>query len=439
MTRRLAILLVAAAAVVAQVPLPPRHTGNLFASGYQSHNVAEYTADGVLVRTFAPAGLRNPRGVAIDDVGNVVVVGEVNARVVVLDPFGAVVRTITHPDLTAGTGIARGPDGNWYVGNFNPGRIVVFDAAWNHVRTRTVTGMNGVNCVAFDADGKHAVTAAIANAVYRFDAAGALLGTTTHPSMGSPMSIAIDSLGNHYVSQGSTGVIVKFDANWQPVTTFGAGTLALPQGIAIDERDRLTISNFSSATIHRYDAAGNLLGSFPAAGVTTARNLAFQFAPFVLARHGAVDRRNGAAEPVLRVNGATGDALGRIAVAATAPLTVTMAPSSAGPTPAPFLLYAALGEPGPAAATPLPLAAGWFAFPPPLLGGSAVLLANSLGHPTLLGVGVLPAAAAPGTVLLLPGGLGLPLQVTLQGVLADFGAAGPFALSATNAIALTVQ
>ncbi|MBK8098699.1 MAG: NHL repeat-containing protein [Planctomycetes bacterium] len=439
MLARPAAVLALAAVVAAQVPLPPRHTGNLFASGYQSHNVAEYTAEGVLVRTFTPAGLRNPRGVAIDDGGNVVVVGEINARVLVLDPFGNVLRTVTHPDLTAGTGIARGPNGHWYVGNFNPGRIVVFDAAWNHVQTRTVTGMNGVNCVAFDADGKHAVTAALANAVYRFDANGALLGTTMHPNMGSPMSIAIDSQGQHYVSQGSTGVIIKFDANWQPVTTFGAGALALPQGIAIDERDRLTISNFSAPTIHRYDTAGTLLGSFAASGVTTARNLAFQIAPFVLARHGTVDRRNGAAEPVLRVNGATGDALGRIATATTAPLTVTMAASSAGPLLAPFLLYAALGEPGPAAATLLPLDAGWFAFPPPMLGGSAVLLANSLGHPTLLGVGLLPATAAPGTVLALPAGLGLPLQVTLQGVLADFGSNSPFALSATNAIALVVQ
>jgi DNA-binding beta-propeller fold protein YncE len=436
----IASLLALTATLEAQyTPLPPTRTGHLYVTGSASNNVVEFHADGTPLRSFAPAGLMNPRGIAVDDLGDLVVVTETNSRICLLDLAGNVVRTVTHPDLTSGTGIARAPDGSWHVGNFSPGRIVVFDQNWNHVATRTAPGMAGVNCVAFERDGRFAVTAAVANAVFRFAADGSLLGTTSHAQMGSPMSIAIDSAGNHFVSNGGTGVILKFDPAWSPLLVFGAGTLALPQGIAIDERDRLTITNFASPTVHRYGAAGSLLGSFPATGLQTARNLAFQTAAYVLARHGSVDAGRGPAAVVLSVNGLAGDAMGRLQSGRTSPLVLALAGPPAGPAPAPFVLYAHLGEPGPGQVEALPFGAGLMAFPTPLGGSTPLVLVNSLGSTTVLGAGLLPPASAPATLLSLPQGLGFALQVTIQGAMLDFGAAGVLPLSSTNAVALTVQ
>jgi len=418
-------------------PLPPDRTGRLYVSGYSSDDVGEFLPDGTLLRTFTAPGMLRPRGVAVDDSGNVVVVGEGNPRIFVFDLEGELLREVTHPELTSGTGLARSASGHWYVGNFSPGRIVVFDADWTYRGKIEVAGMQGVNCVSFDRDGGFAVTDAANDTVHLFDAAHAHVGTIHHASLHSPMSIAQDSRGDHYVSSGA-GAVTKFDADWTFLTVFGASVLAGPQGIAVDEHDRLTITNFYLSRVHRFDARGTLLESFPLTGVTTARNLAFQISPWVLAREGAVDAAAGYPVRVLSANGLSGDALGRITLAASDPLRIEMAASPGGPSPARLVLYAFLGEPDAGAVTALPFEAGLFAFPPPFAGGAPIALVNSIGNEALLGRGRLPAVEAPAILLDLPRGLRHPMTLTLQGILADDGSAGG-RYSATNALVVELQ
>lgn len=444
-TRAVAAALAATAAAAAQGwPLPPDKTGNLYVSGYSSNNVGEFRKDGTLVRTFSHPTMINPRGLAVEDDGTIVVVVQTGSRILRLSPDGALLSTVTHPDLTSGTGISRSPSGDWYVGSFSPGRVLVFDPGWTYVTTLTEPGMNGVNCVAFDSSGsgEFAVTAAIANRIYRFDAQRALLATVTHPQMASPMSIADDSTGAHYVSQGSSGRVLKFDAAWNPVASIGFGTLAAPQGIAVDEADVLTISNFSASVVHRYDTAGNLLGSFPLAGVSVGRNMAWQTSPKMLARHGTVGT-GAAADPevVLEVAGQSGDGMRRVFLDPGSALDVTLGPPSQGPAAALFVLYAFAGEPGLADVAELPLDIGLMSFRPPFLGGSAVTLVNNFGLPGVLGTGAIGAGPAPATILSLPAGLGFPIVTTLQGIVVDLGsAAGPAVpFSATNAVVLVVS
>lgn len=425
-------------------PLPPTKTGNLYVSGYSSNNVGEFRKDGSLVRTFTHATMSNPRGLAVEDDGTIVVVVQTNARILRMSPDGALLQTITHPDLTSGTGISRSPSGSWYVGNFNPGRVLVFDANWGHVTTVTQAGMNGVNCVSFDSSGSgdFAVTSAIGNTVNRFDANHVPVGTVTHPNMASPMSIADDSSGAHYVSQGSSGRVIKFDAAWNPVATIGLGTLAAPQGIAVDESDVLTISNFSSNLVHRYDTAGNLLGSFALSGVTIGRNMAWQTSAMMLARQGVVGT-GAAADPeaVLSVSGQTGDGMHRVHLAVSDPFDITLQAPSSGPAAPVFVLYAHLGEPGVADVVELPAGIGPMAFAPPFAGGTVVTLANNVGLENLLGTGVIPALPAPTTILSLPLGLGFPIVVTLQGVVMDVGSATGVSMpfSTTNAVVVVVS
>ena len=437
----LALCCAAPPAAAANWPLPPSRTGLLYLSGYGSNNLGEYLPDGTLLRTLSTPDMTRPRGVAVDDEGNLIVVCEGSARILRMDLAGNVLQTITHPDLGSGTGLAMSPAGYWYVGNFSPGRVLVFDPDWNHLATLTESGMSGVNCVSFDADGSFAVSAAVANRVYRFDAAHSLLGTVSHPSMGSPMSIASDSEGNHFLSNGTTGVVIKFDAGWNALTVFGAGVLSSPQGIAVDEDDRLTISNFGSSVVHRYDNQGTLLGSFALTGVTTARNLAFQTSALVLAREGSVGRANGFPEKVLTVNGSAGDEMGRMSLGTSDPVVVDLAVSSAGPSPAPYVLYATFGEPGLADVEVLPNGAGWFSFATPLAGATPITLVNSLGYEPLLGTGRFPSVQAPGTAFALPAGLGQAAVVTLQAVLLDDGSDGApgFPYSATNAVVVTIS
>ncbi len=443
MLARIATTLALAAAAPAQdPPLPPQHTGSLYLADEAGDQIGEFDRDGGFLRSFTVAGLSKPRGVAVDEHGALAVVSSGNSQILRVDLEGRLLQTITHPDLDSGTGINRAPSGEWYVGNFNPGRVLVFDAAWNHLRTITVAGMNGVNCVAFDPGGAFAVSAAFTAEIYRFDAAGNLLGTTTHSSMSSPMSIALDSAGNHYVSGGGSGRVSKFDPAWNYLSDFGFGTLAAPQGVVIDEDDLLWVTSYSSDQVWRYDAAGNALGSWPHSGLTRVRNLAFQSAPYALAREGAVDR-GAAPRPtaVLSANASTGDRLGLLPLAPTDALSGELAAPPSGPSSAGFVLYAHLGAPGPDDVRPLSNGGGLLAFPAPFDGGAPLVLMNSLGAPALLGAGILPPQSAPATVLQLPNGLGRVGDFCLQAVIHDLaspaGAASPY--SASNAITLQVR
>ncbi len=407
-------------------------------SGFSTNNVGEYAPDGTLLRTISVPGMQQPRGVAVDDAGNLVVVSQASDRIQVIDLNGDLLQEVVHPDLTNGTGIARSADWRWYVGNFSPGRILVFDVLWSHQATITDANLNGVNCVSFDPDGSFTVTDAVNQRLMRFDAQHNLIGFTDHVSLFSPMSIAMDSHGDHYVSNGSSGVVTKFDASWNFLMTFGGGTLAAPQGIGIDEHDVLTISNFSSSTVHRYDVQGNLLGSFPLVGVAVGRNLAWQTSPFALASQGASADASGAPLRVLRANGSSGDALGHIILGAGAPLQLSLANVQGWPSQVGTVLYGQFTSPTLGSVTTLPNGMGLFSFAPPFAGGSSAVLVNSHGREGILGAGLRSQATGLSALLDIPGGLPASMTLTIQALVEDPNASSSV-LRASNALVIQVQ
>ncbi|KAA3614430.1 MAG: hypothetical protein DWQ01_01645 [Planctomycetota bacterium] len=429
-----------ATTALADWPLPPTWTGKLYLAGYNSHLIGEYSKDGQLLRTISHPSLNRPRGTTVDEYGNLVVVNEGNGQILVLDLEGNLIRSVTHPDLTQGTGVNRGPNGWWYVGNFFPGRVLVFDSFWNYQGTLTENGMNGVNCIAFDADGSFAVSAAFSNQVFLFNAQHQFQATVSHGSISSPMSIALDSQGNHYLSNGGNGLVSKFDSQWNHLMDFGTSGLLAPQGVIFDEHDQMLVTDFSSSTVYRFDDQGQWLSSFPLQGLVTVRNGGFQTSSWIRAREGAVAATSGDPEPVLAINGTTGDAYHRYSITAGTSLQVELDVSSAGPHPAPAVLYFWNGEPGLAEVTELSGGSGWFAFPPPFAGTGALCLRNSIGLESFLGTGLLPPLQAPALMLDLPTGVA-PGTYCLQAILMDHGSpAGPLQpYSATNALVVLVN
>jgi sugar lactone lactonase YvrE len=420
--------------------LPPQRTGLLYITGSGSDNVGEYLPDGTLLRTITNPNMQTPRGVAVDDFGNLAVVCQDSDRILILDLEGQLLQTVTHPDLTNGTGISRSAQGNWYVGNYFPGKVVIFDPSWNHLGTLSQSGMSGVNCISFDSAGGFAVSSALSNKLFLYNSAHQPQGVVTHATIGSPMSIAMDSTGSHFVSNGSTGVITQFDASWGYLRDFGTGVLSSPQGIAINEADQLTITNWTGGLVHRYDNSGNLLGSFPATGLTVARNAAWQTSRTQLAREGGVAAANGRPERVLSVNGSSGDAHGRLQVQANTSLSVDLAVSSSGPASAAFVLYVWFGAMGPGNVFDLPQINGLLCAPIAPAPTDGYTLVNSIGQPGLLGHAVLPPVVAPGQVLNLPSGRAAPGFFTLQAIMQDDGAlsAPNNPWSASNAIVVEV-
>ncbi len=159
----------------------------------------------------------------------------------------------------------------------------------------------------------------------------------------------------------------------------------------------------------------------------------------IAARYGTVGAAAGRVESILTVNGSAGDVERRVVVAAGAPIFVDLAAPSAGPMPAGFALYLYEDEPDVATVSKLPQQLGTSGFPFPIRGGQPRFVWNTLGHEPKLGTPDFPAMPAPTRVVDAPGGTGLQVRVTLQGLVLDDGSAANVAGSLTNAVVLEIQ
>ncbi len=419
---------------VGDTPLPPSHTGLLYVSGFSSSNVVELAPDGTLLRTFGTSSTVQPRGVAVDDLGNVIVVCQATDRIQIFDLNGLLIQEITHTDLTSGTGISRAANGNWLVANFFPGAILEFTSDWQHLSTTTNAAMGAVNCVAVEPDGSLSVTDAFNASVHLFSATREYVAEVDHPTLISPMSIARDSTGAHYVSNGG-GLVSKFDATWNFMMSFGQGLVSQPQGIVIDEHDVLTVTNFSSSSVHRFDTQGNPLGSFTLLGAQVGRNAAWQTSPFALAMAGSARDASGAPERSLLVNGSSGDALGRMTLSPSEALSIELDLPHGATAGAGAVVYSWIGEPTTDTTRDLPFGMGLLSQPAPFVGGSPSILTNSVGREDYFGVSAAPPVFAPGTVLDLPGGARRPITLTVQ-ALVQRADALPVT---TNAVVIHIQ
>ncbi len=157
-------------------------------------------------------------------------------------------------------------------------------------------------------------------------------------------------------------------------------------------------------------------------------------------RYGAVNSRQGETEDALFINGQVGDSSRRILpLPQRTPFVININTSSAGPSIAPWVLYAFVGEPSNTTISRLPLELGTFTFPTPLTGasGGVFTLVNNVIHnrsKAALGCGLINALDAPSSVGF-DRGIGVRAKITFQAILVDFGSENGVA-GVTNAIVL---
>ncbi|MBI1849622.1 MAG: DUF3466 family protein [Planctomycetes bacterium] len=193
-------------------------------------------------------------------------------------------------------------------------------------------------------------------------------------------------------------------------------------------------SNLTIASAKAINDLGMIVAEAPPLGT-------FLLTPTHLsARAGNVNAAAGLVSDVLALNGSTGTPIERrVEVAPSTALRLSMlAPPSNPGGPAPFVLYAWLGEPSATTARRLPRGLGYSSLPTPLSAGEPQPLgiANNVGHAARLGVENWPHAptsAAPVVVLRLSRGLRQTATFYVQGIVID--AAAPNGLAAvTNGI-----
>jgi len=161
----------------------------------------------------------------------------------------------------------------------------------------------------------------------------------------------------------------------------------------------------------------------------------------VAARFGTVNAAGEGLADVLRVNESAGSRKRIRRLAVGEPITVTVDAPPAGPSPAPFALYAWLGANDVTTCTPQPFGLGTMGFPTILSGGTPLpyRIWNNLGKEPWLGMPHFPSEPAPTIVVSAPGGWPNPITVTLQGFILDDGSQANKPASITNAVALMVE
>jgi predicted outer membrane repeat protein len=186
-----------------------------------------------------------------------------------------------------------------------------------------------------------------------------------------------------------------------------------------------------------YEGDSRIVAGMPG-GDAVADVGADELAPEVAARFGTVNATGESLANVLTVNGSSGDARRVVTISLLTPISVEMTPSPAGPTTAPFVLYAWEGAPDLVTIVPQPYGLGWTGFATPLQPElpQPVQIWNNLGHAPLLGAATQPSVPAPSTVIQKLARF--RATFTLQGFILDDGSAAEGPGSVTNAVVVSV-
>ncbi|MBI3848612.1 MAG: IPT/TIG domain-containing protein [Planctomycetes bacterium] len=178
-------------------------------------------------------------------------------------------------------------------------------------------------------------------------------------------------------------------------------------------------------------------------GSTGSAQLAGAYAyldPALAARLGNVHEGLGDREDVLDVDGSHGNGARELMLRVRQPIVVRLAAPSTRAS-ARYCLYVWRGTPNTGTITVLPSGVGALVMPAPF--SDAVpqprAIFNNLGYASVLGAPTIPSTPAPAIVVSRASGSPIPIDVTLQGLIEDDGAANSRGVSLTNAMIVRVR
>ncbi len=224
----------------------------------------------------------NPRGVAVDNQGNVYVADTLNDR---LQKF-----TITGTFLakwgTPGTGDGQfnDPEG---VAVDKAGNVYVADTGHDRIQKFTITGtflakwgsfgsgngqFNSPRGLAVDSAGNIYVADMGNDRIQKFDSNGTFLTKwgldgSDNGEFNNPRDVAVDQAGNVYVADKVNHRIQKFDSNGTFLTKWGTfgindGQFDDPEGVAVDKAGNVYVADTDNHRIQKFDGNGTFLAKW---------------------------------------------------------------------------------------------------------------------------------------------------------------------------------
>jgi sugar lactone lactonase YvrE len=249
--------------------------GNLFIADTDNHRIRRVDGTTGVIATVAGNGMTGfsgdggpatsaslyfPGGVAVDAVGNLLILDRFNYRIRRVDGTTGVIATV------AGSGMAgfAGDGGPATNASMSPGTGLAIDAAGHLLiadnnRIRRVDGTTGI------------ITTVMGNGTHRFSGDGE---PATSASLASPFGLAVDAVGNLFIADydnnrirrvgGTTGIITTVTGNGMASFSGDGGpaasaTVAHSYGVAVDAVGNLFIADSGNSRIRRVDGTTGII------------------------------------------------------------------------------------------------------------------------------------------------------------------------------------
>ncbi len=401
--------------------------GDVWITNQSLDSVTKMSPSGVVLGEFATG--RAPRVVAFDANGDAWITCKLSAEVFKLDSQGSFLGRF--PVGAGPRGIAFGLDGSAWVANLKSNTVTKLSSSGALIGEISVAP--GPAGIAVDRRGNVWVANCLSDHVTVLAPDGSIVRTLpTLPEGGvGPLNVAPDADGNIWILCKVSSVAIRYDLDGRVIGRVVLDPTTRPEPFG-------DLTGYQRASILRAseddDGDGFTNGDESRRGF----NLFLASDPAALA--GNVNTRTGPATDVVFVNGSSGDDSRRVVLARRQPFALRVAVSPAGPHPAPFSLYARVGEVDSTTITVQPFGLGTAAIPTPLNDSipGVFTLFNTLDHRGALGRPLFSGGPAPARFLY-PRGVNVPIVVTLQGFIRDDGSPTGRGLSITNAVTAEVR
>ncbi len=241
-------------------------SGNLYIADSGGQAIKEWHASTQTLTTLASSTLDSPAGVAVDAWGNVYIADTYDNALKEWDPSRQTVTTLASLQGCP-EGIAVDDVGDGIViamGN----TIQEWDATTGTVGPLVSSGLSYPQGVAVDASGNVYIADTYDNAIKEWNVSTQTLTTLVSSGLNHPYGVAVDESGNVYIADKNDNAIKEWNASTQTLTTLVSSGLNHPYGVAVDESGNVYIADTYDNAIKEWNASTQSLTALVSSGLT---------------------------------------------------------------------------------------------------------------------------------------------------------------------------
>ena len=217
---------------------------------------------GQTMNTLVSSGLNQPRGVAVDNAGNVFIADSSNNAIKKWTPTNHALATLVSSGLNGPYSVAVDGPGNVYIADTGNTAIKEWIAASSTVTTLVSTGLYAPSGVAVDGAGNVYIADGRADVVFEWTVANSNL-ITLNPNPPNmicyPPGVAVDIAGNVYFDDTCGDVLNEWTALSSNIVTLTPGWFYHPTGVAVDGSGNVFIADQADNWIWEWSAADSSL------------------------------------------------------------------------------------------------------------------------------------------------------------------------------------